>query len=107
MHIHIDLYIKNSYLMSLMSNSKVIFNLDLLNNILSFTMRPDKSFSSPTSFIIKDALRLSNTAINPIVFVTPRIYAPRHVTFWKTRNSMPLGIYMFYKKQQRTKHILV
>lgn len=91
--------------MSLSPSSKVIFNLDLLNYILSFTRRPDKSYSSPTSALITQGLLSPNRLFNPLVFISPSDDECPHVIFWKTRNKMPMGPYIFYKKHQRSKHI--
>ena len=91
--------------MSLSPNVQVIFNLDLLNYILSFTRRPDKSYSSPTSTLITESLQISDKMFNPLVFISPSYDECPYVIFWKTRKKMPLGPYIFYKKHQRTKYI--
>lgn len=71
------------------------YNLDILNLILKFA-RPNRTFKSKTSKLIKDALQYTDREFNPIIYINSE-----YVIFWKNRNKMPLGIYYVYRKWQK------
>ena len=68
------------------------YNHDILNYILEFG-RPNRSFKTTTSIIIKEALLSQDIFFNPLVAANNT-----HVIFWKNRKIMPHENYFIYKK---------
>lgn len=68
------------------------YNINILNFILEFS-RPNRSFKTHTSVIIKQALLSKNIFFNPIVAINHK-----HVIFWKNRKIMLYEDYFLYKK---------
>ena len=71
----------------------------ILNRILEFS-RPDRSFKSVTSKLIKAALFEKKPLFNPLVYSNNK-----YVIFWKTRNKMSIESYFIYKKVLKPDYI--